>query len=664
MCLSVLRIKDVNRYNNMIIFDLFGLDIEKLQQRLTRWNINVDAVYLQVAIDLVLFGLIVYLFCKGIKKLVKYLWNLTPFSARKMQNEYIHNALDHDFKEYLGEESKRQYIETQFLSTPPHEFDEPNKATTATTREPMDKFCDRIFKENNPNERVYMVLAGSGMGKTTFMVNVFCHYVKQNMTRKGMDFDIRLLRLDDEKVLEDIKKISEDGTVNPDKTILLLDALDENRDASENFAEFKRKLEDAMEPFGLVMITCRDQFFENEKSIPTSTNWVSVTKDKNLISYNKIYISPFSDEDIKRYLALKYKNRKKRKLASQIAEKCKVLMARPLLLSYMDDLLDGNFEFQTIYEIYRVLIDKWLQREVNKIQSEEARYEQKKMLYRFSVGIARTIYENWKDTKSMLLNPEQMEEFMTRFNYSEVPYELKRRSLVNRNVSGYYKFAHKSFLEFFLAQEYFCNPTSNIDFEGMDMARRFYGEMCISDFWDWQGDDYIKLMLEKNKTYGDEACLEINSDIEVDYGHLADALYAMHIQLKIVRFPWNFYSDKLHHFLANTQVPNVQIQSYYETNDKTPRKLLELQKLVSLSFESSRETSLPRKFFSLAQRKNIVTLLNGDFVVWSEIDIRKLPHDMQINYSMSRRRFLLNNNRLDDLIQIVNHHCRGGEDND
>lgn len=648
----------------MSIFDLFGLDIEKLQQLLTRWKINVDAVYLQAVIDIFLFGLIVFFLCKGIKKLGMYLWNLTPLSSRKMQNEYIHSALDHDFKEYLGEESQRQYIETQFLSTPPHEFDEPNKATTATTREPMDKFCDRIFKDNNPNERVYMVLAGSGMGKTTFMVNVFCHYVKQNMTRKGMNLDIRLLRLDDEKVLEDIKKISEDGSIKPDKTILLLDALDENRYASENFLEFKHKLEDAMEPFGLVMITCRDQFFDNEKSIPTLTNWVSVTKDKNLISYNKIYISPFSDEDIKKYLALKYKNRTKRKQASQIAEKCKVLMARPLLLSYMDDLLDGNFEFKTIYEIYRVLIDKWLQREVNKIQSEEARCEQKKMLYRFSVRIARTIYENWKDTKSMLLNPEQMEDFMTRFNYSKVPYELKRRSLINRNVSGYYKFAHKSFLEFFLAQEYYHNPTSDFEFEGMDMARRFYEEMCISDFWDWQGNGYIKLVQVKNKRYGDEDCLDINSDKEVDYNHLADALYAMHIQLKSVRFPWNSYSDKLHHFLIKTQVPNVQVQCYYETNDKTPRKLLELQKLVSLTFKSSCVTSLPRKFVSLAQRKNVVTLLNDEFVVWREIDIRKLPYDMQINYNMSRRVFLLGETRPVSLMQIYNFRYKEDKDND
>lgn len=648
----------------MSIFDLLGLDIEKLQQVLTRWNINVNAVYLQAVIDIFLFCLLVYLFCKGIKKLGMYLWNLTPFSARKMQNEYIHSALDHDFKEYLGEESQRQYIETQFLSTPPHEFDEPNKATTATTREPMDKFCNRIFKDNNPNERVYMVLAGSGMGKTTFMVNVFCHYVKQNMTRKGMNLDIRLLRLDDEKVLDDIKKISEDGSIKPEKTILLLDALDENRYASGNFVEFKQKLEDAMEPFGLVMITCRDQFFDNEKSIPTSTSWVSVTKDKNLINYNKIYISPFSDEDIKKYLALKYKKRKKRKQASQIAEKCKVLMARPLLLSYMDDLLDGNFEFKTIYEIYRVLIDKWLQREVNKIQSEEARFEQKKMLYHFSVRIARTIYENWKDTKSMLLSPEQMEDFMTRFNYSKVPYELKRRSLINRNVSGYYKFAHKSFLEFFLAQEYFHNSTFKLDFEGMDMARRFYEEMCISELRDWQENNCLDLVHEQHNMCSDEFELEINLDIEIDYEHLADALDAMSIRLKSVRFPWNLYSDKLHHFLARAQVPNVQIQNYNVVNNKTPRKLLELQGLVSLSFKSTSEANLPKKFILLAQRKNILTLLNEEFVTWCESDIHKLPYDMLLNYSMNRRHFLLKDNRLDDLIRIVNHSYREDEDND
>ena len=56
-------------------------------------------------------------------------------------------------------------------------------------------------------------------------------------------------------------------------------------------------------------------------------------------------------------------------------------MARPLLLSYMDDLLDSNADFKTLFEIYSQLIDRWLQREVNKISIPTEREKQKEQLY-------------------------------------------------------------------------------------------------------------------------------------------------------------------------------------------------------------------------------------------------------------------------------------------
>lgn len=443
-----------------------------------------------------------------------------------------------------------------------------------------------------------------------------------------------------------------------------MDALDENRYASEFFDDFKSKLEDVMEPFGLVMITCRDQFFDNEKSIPTSTNWVSVTKDKSLISYNKIYISPFSDEDIKKYLTKKYRNRKKRKQAMHIANGCKALMARPLLLSYMDDLLDGHIDSDSLCKTYSVLIDKWLQREVNKIQSVEERKQQKEQLYLFSVGIAKMIYENWKDTKSMLLSPEQMQSFMEHFHYTEVPYQMKRRSLINRNVSGYYKFAHKSFLEYFLAQEHFYTPTFMLDFEGMDMARRFYEEMCKAEFVDWQVNGYLKLNYSRHKMFGLEVCLNINLDYELDYVHLADALEAMNLTLNLVSFTWNIYGEELHRFLLKIKVPNIEILSYNNVNDKTPRKLLELQDIVSISFISQSEKNLPKKFVVLAQKKNILALLNGNFVTLCDVDSRKLPANMSVNYNMNRRQILLQKNRIEDFFDMVNYKIMEDKDND
>lgn len=91
---------------------------------------------------------------------------------------------------------------------------------------------------------------------------------------------------------------------------------------------------------------------------------------------------------------------------------------------------------------------------------------------------------------------------------------------------------------------------------------------------------------------------------------------------------------------------------------------MELQKLVSLSFISSGETSLPRKFVSLAQKKQILTLLNDNAVVWSDIDICKLPYDLQLKYSLIKRTYLLRDNRIEDLIQLFNYRHKEDKDND
>ena len=92
--------------------------------------------------------------------------------------------------------------------------------------------------------------------------------------------------------------------------------------------------------------------------------------------------------------------------------------------------------------------------------------------------------------------------------------------------------------------------------------------------------------------------------------------------------------------------------------------MLEIQKLVSLSFKSSCETSLPIKFVSLAQRKQILTLLNEEIVVWNDIDIRKLPYDIQINYSMFRRTYFLREYKVEDLMMFFNDRNKEDKDND
>lgn len=621
----------------MSIFDLFGLEPNKVIEFLQRWYINPASGHAQKIIDVFVWFAIIYLIYKGIKLLLSWCRKLLSIGNKKRRSEYIHQNLDHDFKDYLGRKNKKLYIETHFVSCPPHDYEDPNQATTASTRESMTSFCARIFKEDNPNKRLYMVLAGSGMGKTTFMVNMFCRYVTTKFTRKGLPFDIRILRLDDERVIAKIQEIKNDQTITPNKTILLLDALDENLHASEDFKKFKTDLEAVIEPFRLVMITCRAQFFDNEKMVPEETSWSSTGREKNLINYNKVYISPFSDEDIEKYLSIKYKGqKKKRRLARSIIGNCKDLMVRPLLLSYIDDLLEDNAEYTDISDVYDTLIDRWLQREVNKIQDKTERQQQKDTLYRFSIDIAKTIYSNWKDVKSMQLKPEQMNSFMENYKYKEIPFDIKRRSLINRNVSGAFKFAHKSFLEYFLAKEFFQNPSFEFDFEGMDIAKDLYHGMCVREFEDQIAIGVFSINPEKD--------LCINTTEGVNYAHLMEALLDPYACIRLfgrplfggplwsVVFQWKSFSNELFHFLNAVGVVHLKIQGYKRIPLISPKDLLRISSLKTINFQGRENDSLPKSYINAARKSRVETMYNGVPLV-EGIDYQFCKYILSLNES-------------------------------
>ena len=193
--------------------------------------------------------------------------------------------------------------------------------------------------------------------------------------------------------VENIEALSKRLGNGAHQTILILDALDENLKAAENFDVFRDCLENAIEPFKFVVITCRSQFFADDKSMPETSSIKMTTADKNLLKYNKIYICPFSPDDIDLYIKRKYKG-KKRKKAKAIIGKCKHLMARPVLLAHIDDLLDEQESFQTEADIYEVLIEKWIQREVNHIANPDDRMNLMEKLKQFSILLAVQIYQN------------------------------------------------------------------------------------------------------------------------------------------------------------------------------------------------------------------------------------------------------------------------------
>lgn len=291
-------------------------------------------------------------------------------------------------------------------------------------------FLKEIFKKSD--EQYFIILADSGMGKTTFLLKLFLEYYKKILRKKS----IILVPLAFENAIDRISEI-----VNKSTTILLLDGFDEDRYAMSDYIKRLNDICNATESFYKVIITCRTQFFPDSESEPRHIEKIRFGVGKKGIEFKKYYISPFNDKEISLYLKKKYNSLfeiGKIRKAKKIVDDCPDLMMRPMLLGYIDDLLESKAKlYTTTYEIYKELVFKWIDREA--LDNE--------LLYDFSKRIAEQMYSN----KTIYISQNNIEKLCKEYNIKIKSIEAKSKSLLNRNIFGDYKFAHKSILEYFVA---------------------------------------------------------------------------------------------------------------------------------------------------------------------------------------------------------------------
>ncbi len=197
--------------------------------------------------------------------------------------------------------------------------------------------------------------------------------------------------------------------------------------------------------------------------MPQTTGIYKFGTDKGEYTFYKLYVSPFDDKDISKYLRRKYPfyQMYKRGKAKQIVERSPNLMVRPMLLANIDDLLQRTEPYEYSYQIYEEMIKRWIQRE---------RIKNKAELRKFSETIAIDMYKNRNERKGVFIDGDEIENFAAQHRIELKTFEMRSRSLLNRNAEGEYKFAHKSILEYFLALEIFNNSEfgNNFDFEKAD----------------------------------------------------------------------------------------------------------------------------------------------------------------------------------------------------
>lgn len=397
----------------------------------------------------------------------------------------------------LKEVSKR-YVRTKCQNLDPSNDGNLKDSYSFAVREDLlDFFLKKVFPEKNIDIKFYLILADAGMGKSTFMLNLFSKYNNfKNIVFSSTK--IKLLPLG-ENYVTIIKAIGE--IENPKNTILLLDALDEspifitNHEINNRFHELIELVKD----FKNVIITCRTHFFTNEKDEPYELKIKKFnTKGNGFHIIKKLYISPFDEKDVKNYIIKTFNIFEQQKIeaAFKIIKNANDLFIRPMLLSYIRELVNEKKDFYLTFDVYETLINVWVDREANKYPIDE-REIFKFNLYLFSYEIALHIYENYeKNGLFVELDDAIKIAKMTNINLSDL--EIKSRTLLNRNMQGSYKFSHKSIFEFFIAYFSFLSRKNtnkntyilNYNLTNYDQAKKFIEELQINYKTDFRLPNY------------------------------------------------------------------------------------------------------------------------------------------------------------------------------
>lgn len=403
------------------------------------------------------------------------------------------------YENYTTRQEQRLYIDTGLQTEPPHDYDEPSEAQYQDLRNSsIDFFIKQVFRRTNNNPPYYCILGGSGMGKSTFAVNLVLKYINK-YTKKNLPYDIRLLYCGESTQVNNlIHRIKE--LENKNNTILILDALDENNEAINEFSNFFIKMLNELQDFRIVIITCRTQFFEKKEEEPNLLPFRD-PKTKKQKQFKKYYISPLNDYEIQHYLNKKFVFKfSAKKKAKNIVEQCNQIMARPLLLSYIDDLVNSDISDYSITQIYDIIINKWLEREAS-FAAVENENEYKTNLLNFSSEIALRLAQDER-------NCSHIDNIIKKYSSIITEKNLRGRSLLNRNSKNEYKFAHKSFLEFLVAKQIL--EADNISLESINCTSN---DMILTFLSDMLDLDLSKLTNQLDKTSDYSYTLELSTSI-------------------------------------------------------------------------------------------------------------------------------------------------------
>ena len=339
----------------------------------------------------------------------------------------------------------RSYVDPDFQFFSPADYDEnePLRAIRMPAREWVNEFLSGAFQVRD-GRHVAFVLSDAGMGKTSLLTMLKLTHL---LSFWPQDLDFVLLKLG-EDTLDQISQIK-----NKRKTVLLLDSLDEDPVAWGKIEQRLRDLLKATENFRQVIITCRTQFFPKEGKSPIEKEGKVVVE---AYVCNLLYLSPFSNEQVEKYLRLTYPPSILteawnwiRSLESEIDKARKIVLPmhslrmRPMLLAYIKDLMESELHSWSEFAVYETLVENWILREVRKQKAGDAK---RKALW----NACQLLAVHLQDAGERDISEDDLSEVVST-DADLTTLDVGGRSLLNRNSAGKFRFSHYTVQEFFVA---------------------------------------------------------------------------------------------------------------------------------------------------------------------------------------------------------------------
>lgn len=373
---------------------------------------------------------------------VVFLWKMVDWIIAKAQARQVArvvatlSATTHvqSFTDEEIQAAVRHYIEPDCSSVDPS--NESDIRHFVGVRERVFTAIDRALATEGKQH--LLVLADSGMGKTTFLLNLFAREQKRaKKSRKPM----AIVPLGRPDAVDQVKAIQ-----NKRSTLLLLDALDEDTAAIKDHRSRLDELMRVSGDFKALILTCRTQFFSNDEDIPSETGILRVTPRRAGTSasheFRKVYLLPFTENQVQRYVrrVIPLWKPLQRKHATSIVHKIPELSVRPMLLAMLPELISERSDMNELWQLYEFMVDNWLQRESIWIDPSH--------LMKLSTDIAVDLVLNRDKRGGERISPSELADNLKLASEEVEQWKLTTRSLLNRDAAGNFKFAHRSIMEF------------------------------------------------------------------------------------------------------------------------------------------------------------------------------------------------------------------------